>query len=93
MAIPPKFGGGRVFLNDPEQAGLSAKVRDMAALNLQLIHLLYDAAVPNAKRGAVNIMAAHARQILAASEISRQREQATQEFRPITRIVVHKWIF
>jgi hypothetical protein len=37
---PPEFGGGHEFLADPEQVGLSQMVADMAAMNLQLMHLI-----------------------------------------------------
>ena len=56
--IPDDMGGRHVFLADPQQAGLSTMVGDMAALNLQLIHLLAADAVPDANRAAVDQIAA-----------------------------------
>ena len=91
MDIPPEHGGARVFFNDPEQAGLSTMVGDMAAMNLRLLHLMDEAAVPVANRGAVDALRVHARQILAASDICKQREQDTRELRPITRVPVPAW--
>ena len=90
-AIPPDHGGARVFFDDPEQAGLSTMVGDMAAMNLRLLHLMDEAAVPVANRGAVDAIRVHARQILAASDICKQREQDTRELRPITRVPVPAW--
>ena len=90
-AIPPDHGGARVFFDDPEQAGLSTMVGDMAAINLRLLHLMDEAAVPVANRGAVDALRVHARQILAASDICKQREQDTRELRPITRVPVPAW--
>ena len=83
--IPDDFGGDRQFLADPEATGLSTIVGDMAALNLQLIHALGDA-VPADNRPLVVNIAARTRQLLAASNASQAREQATRELRPITRI-------
>ena len=83
--IPDDFGGDRQFLVDPEATGLSTVVGDMAALNLQLIHALGDA-VPADNRPLVANIAARTRQLLAASNASQGREQATRELRPITRI-------
>ena len=83
--IPPNFGGNRQFLADPNATGLSTIVGDMAAMQLQLIHAL-DEVIPAGARAAVNNIAAHARQALAASNVSQAREQATRELRPLTRL-------
>ena len=85
MAVPDDFGGNRQFLDDPENTGLSTVVGDMAALSLQLIHAL-GASVPDAGKPIVARIAAQQRQLLAASNASQAREQATRELRPITRI-------
>ena len=87
---PPNMGGARQFIADPETTCLSTMVGDMAALNLQLIHALGNA-VPDAGRAVVANIAAQTRQILAASEISQAREQATRELRPITRVPAAAW--
>ena len=91
MAIPPEHGGARVFFDDPEQAGLSTMVGDMAAMNLRLLHLMDEAAVPAANRGAVDAIRVHARQVLAASDICKAREAATRELKPVTRLPDAPW--
>ena len=88
--IPPNFGGNRQFLADPNATGLSTIVGDMAAMQLQLIHAL-DEVIPDGARAAVNNIAAHARQALAASNVSQAREQATRELRPLTRLPAAEW--
>ena len=88
MADPPdNMGGIRQFLADPEATGLSTAVGDMAALQLQLIHAL-NAVIPAGARNLCDDIAAHARQILAASDVNKQREQSTRELTPITRVPV-----
>ena len=84
-APPADFGGNREFLADPNNAGMSTVLGDMAALNLNLIHVLGDA-IPAANRAQVNLIAARTRQVLAASNASQAREQATRELRPITQV-------
>ena len=91
MAIPPEHGGARVFFADPEQTGLSTMVGDMAAMNLRLLHLMDEAAVPADNRAAIDVIRVHARRVLAASDIYKQREQDTRELRPITRVPVPQW--
>ena len=85
-AIPPEHGGARVSFDNVEQAGLSTMVGDMAAMNLRLLHLLADDAIPNADRVHLDAIRVHSRQVLAASNICKQREQAICELRPITRV-------
>jgi hypothetical protein len=82
---PPNFGGDRQFAEDPETAGISTVVGDLAALNLQLIHALTDV-IPDGARALVNEIANRNRQAIAASNASHGREQATRELRPITRV-------
>ena len=91
MAIPPEHGGARVFFADPEQTGLSTMVGDMAAMNLRILHLMDDNAVPPANRAAIDVIRVHARRVLAASDICKQREQDTRELRPVTRVPVPQW--
>jgi len=84
------WGAGRQFLADPNATGLSTIVGDMAAMQLQLIHALEEV-IPDDARAAVNNIAAHARQALAASNVSQAREQATRELRPLTRLPAAQW--
>ena len=46
-------GGDRVFFIDPDLAGLSTMIGDMAAMNLQLLQVFADDAVPDAKLSTV----------------------------------------
>jgi hypothetical protein len=86
-AIPPNFGGGHNFINDPNQAGPSGSISDMAALTLQLIHVLGRGnAVDAANQPLVADIADHARQVLAASQASAVRERNTRELRPMTMV-------
>ena len=84
---PPDFGGDRQFIVDPQATGISTVVGDMAALSLQLIHILRDV-VPDDSRALVDGIAAQTRQVLAASNASHNREQSTRELRPVTRVPV-----
>jgi len=84
--IPPAdFGGDREFLDDPQATGLSTTVGDMAALNLQVLHLLQEVVGDDAQ-GRVVAIAAQLRQTLAASNASQAREQQTRELQPVTRV-------
>ena len=85
-APPPDFGGDHVFGDDPENMGMSTIVNDMAALNLQLIHILRRD-VGDADRDAVDAIADRTRQVLAAGRVAHRREQATRELQPITRLL------
>ena len=82
---PPEFGGGRNILADPLSAGLSTSVGDMAALQLRFMHAM-QAAVPNGQAGLFNEVAAGMRNVLAASNASQAREQATRVLQPLTRV-------
>ena len=90
MAVPPNMGGARQFIADPEATCLSTMVGDMAALNLQLIHAI-DGVIPAGGRAVINNILAQSRNILAASNVSQAREQATRELRPITRVPAAAW--
>ena len=84
--VPNNMGGDRQFLADPEAASLSTVVGDMAALQLQLVHAL-DAIIPAGNaRNIMDAMTLRARQLLAASNVSQQREKSTRELTPITRL-------
>ena len=89
-APPPEWGGNREFLNDPQRACLSTMMGDMAAMNLQCLHVL-GADVVGPGRVILDRMAATARQVLEASTASRGREQSTREMRPISVVPVPQW--
>ena len=89
-APPPEWGGNREFLNDPQMACLSTMMGDMAAMNLQCLHVL-GADVVGPGRVILDRMAATARQVLEASTASRGREQSTREMRPISVVPVPQW--
>ena len=89
-APPPNMGGNREFLADPQQACLSTMMGDMAAMNLQVLHVL-GADVVGPGRVILDRMAATARQVLEASTASRGREQSTREMRPISVVPVPQW--
>ncbi len=90
MAFPLNMGGDRQFIVELEAAGLSAMVGDIAALNLQLIHVL-EGVIPDGARALVNNIAAQFRVVLAASNVVQAREQAARGFRPITRVPDAPW--
>ncbi len=75
-APPAAFGGGRAFLDDPEQASQAKVVGDLAALNLQLIHFLGRLA-PAGDQRFIDDIADRTRLLVAASDASQQREQNT----------------
>ena len=81
MAAP----AARNFIADPEDAGLSTVVGDMAALNLELIAAVRDV-LPEAGQRAVDAIADRTQNVLAASNASQARERATRELQPITRV-------
>ena len=89
--IPADHGGARVFFDDVEQVGLSTMVGDLAAMNLRLLHLLADAAIPNANANHIDALRVQNRQILAASDICKAREAATRELKPVTRLPDAPW--
>ncbi len=82
---PDNFGGNHALMDDPENAGLSNIIRDMAALNLQLLHFVRATADP-ADRPRVERIADGVRRTLNAGTATQNRERATRELRPITRI-------
>ena len=79
------FGGGHVFIDDPNDAGISTITRDMAAINLQLLHFVR-ATAHNDDHARIDEIADRVRQTLAASTASQARERATRELQPITRV-------
>jgi len=86
--VPPAdFGGDRVFPDDPQAAGVSTSVGDVASLNLQILHLLQDV-IPDGAQGRLAAIAAQLRQTVAASDASQARELQTRELQPVTRVPV-----
>ena len=92
---PPNYGGGHEFLADPEQVGLSQMVADMAAMNLQLMHLISVTAPAGADgdpvRARIERLAGNTRQVLAASQATHGRERATRELQPLSRLPDVQW--
>ena len=92
---PDEFGGNHNFLADPDQVGLSQMVADMAAMNLQLMHIVRHTAPAGADgdpiRDRVERLAANTRQVLAASQATHGRERATRELQPISRVPAAAW--
>ena len=80
--IPDDFAGGRVFLNDPNQAGSAAALGDLAAITLQLLHL-NGAGLADGER---NRIAGHLRNTINAANAFKARENATRELQPMNRI-------
>ena len=89
-APPAAFGGGRAFLDDPEQASQAKVVGDLAALNLQLIHFLGRLA-PAGDQRFIDDIADRTRLLVAASDASQQREQNTRELQPVTQVPAAGW--
>ena len=82
---PAAYGAGHDFLVDPQDAGLSTVVRDMAAINLQLLHFVRNTAHAD-DRPAIEQIADRVRHTLVASTAAQARERATRELQPITRV-------
>ena len=82
MAIPNNYGGDRAFLEDPEQAGAAAALGDVAALQLQMIHLLR-AQLGNQE---ADRMAKHLRNSMTVADAHKTRENSTRELQPMNTI-------
>ena len=82
---PANFGGGQALMADPNEAGLSNSMRDMAVLTLRMAHYVR-ANANNADQGAIDAIADGVRQVLQASEVTQARELATRELQPLTRV-------
>ena len=82
MAIPNNYGGDREFLEDPEQAGAAAALGDVAALQLQMIHLLR-AQLGNQE---ADRMAKHLRNSMTVADAHKTRENSTRELQPMNTI-------
>jgi hypothetical protein len=92
---PPEFGGGHEFLGDPNAVGLSTMVADMAAMNLQMLHTMLVATPEGpdgaAARATLEGFANRTRQVLAASRATHNRERATRELQPVSRVPAAAW--
>ena len=91
-AGPPDaaFAGDHEFLDDPDDAGISTIVRDMAAVNLQLLHYVRANAHDDDVDDIENI-ARNVRRALDAGTATQARERATRELQPITRVPVNAY--
>ena len=93
--IPPEWGGGHVFIDNPDDSTMSTMLADMAAMNLQMLHTMQAGAPAGdagaAQRAAADRMAGMARNVLQASRVSNRRERATREMQPVTRIPAAAW--
>lgn len=91
MAAPVIPGADRQFIADPGNASGATQMGDLAAINLQMLHLL-NTVLPDGPNKAMVVQAtARTNQILEASKISQARESATRELRPLTRLPDAPW--
>ena len=86
MAAP-----ARVFIADPQQAGMATVVGDLAQCNLELLAILRPVAADAAARAAIDQIAARTQQALAASDVSRTRERNTRVLTPLVRLPAAAW--
>ena len=85
--FPPEYGGSRNLTRDSEKADLSSTVGDLAALNLQLLHMFKEnVAIPDARKAHLNAVAEGLRQQCANAEATKTREKNTRVLRPLTRL-------
>ncbi len=84
-AIPPNFGGDHEFLEDPLDTGTGAAIGDLAALNLQMLHILQPILGPGLEAERVRLAEGY-RNALAAAEAFNARENSTRELQPMSRI-------
>ena len=89
-APPPNWGGDREFIDDPAQATAARIQGDLAALNLQLMHILRGVAHAD-DRPTIDGIADHQRFLMAASDASQLREQNTRELQPVTQVPNANW--
>jgi hypothetical protein len=87
---PAAFGGDREFLDDPAQASAAKIQGDLAALNLQLLHVLRGVAHDD-DQPLLDGIAEQNRLLMAASDASQVREQNTRELQPVTRVPGANW--
>jgi len=85
--IPADWAGGREFLADPARAGTAHALGDMAAINLQLLHLL-GPVMGDGLAGERDRLAGALRNALTAAEAFKVRENSTRELQPMNTIPV-----
>jgi hypothetical protein len=85
-AIPANFGGDREFLPDPDRAGTAAALGDMAAINLQLLHVLQPVFAADGLEAERTRLAGILRNTLQAADAFKARENSTREVRPMNNI-------
>jgi hypothetical protein len=83
--IPANFGGDREFLDDPNRAGSAAALGDMAAINLQLLHILGNQ-IGDGFAAERDRLAGVLRTTLNAANAHRARENSTRELQPMNTI-------
>ena len=86
-AVAAPLGAGAIVarIQDPQAAGVSTAIQDIAALNLQLIQLMItNGVIP--QNPATNALLEGNRLAYQAGNASRLREQNTRELRPLTRV-------
>jgi len=87
---PAAFGGDREFLDDPNQASAAKIQGDLAALNLQLLHVLRGVAHDD-DQPILDEIAEQNRLLMAASDASQIREQNTRELQPVSQVPGADW--
>ncbi len=87
---PAAFGGDREFLDDPDQASQAKVVGDLAALNLQLIHIMGNL-VHDDDQAIIDGIAEQTRLLVTAADRSQRREQNTRELQPVTQVPAANW--
>ena len=87
MAVPADFAGAREFMADPNQAGTAKAMGDSLAIHLQLMHYLQPTLLANGCAPAdFNRLATRARNALTAANAFDDRESATRQLRPMSRV-------
>ena len=79
------FGCEREFLNNPAQASAARIQGNLAAMNLQLLHVLRGVA-HNDDQTLLDGIAEQNRLLMAASDASQVREQKTRELQPVAQV-------
>lgn len=85
-AFPANLGGDRQILADPVSAGVPTALGDTNALLLRMLHIMTMDPAAAERGAAIQAVADSARQVLAAADASRTREQDTRELRPVTAV-------
>ena len=92
MPVPPAMGGDRVCIADANDTNISSAVGDTSALFLQFMHLMEDTidagANGPARRLTVNRIADDLKRVMTASDVSKTREKAVRELKPVTTLYI-----